>query len=208
MMTIRSSLSVSIFCHILFFGCALAIAKYAGEVFLPHLDVVQVTLISPGSSMKVRVTDQKKKGDLAVHHSIAVEERQPAQPSETRSEQQYAEQPSDAGENADTDFSLPGPDTGRTGGSQSGAASTEYLGLVEAIERVKKYPRLARERGMEGVVRLRFMLNPSGGVDAVEVVKSSGYEILDSASVSAVYRAAPMPYVNGWVEMPMRYVLK
>ena len=158
--------------------------------------------------MKVRVTDQKKKGDLAVHHSIAVEERQPAQPSETRRGQQYAEQPSDAGENADTDFSLPGPDTGRTGGSQSGVASTEYLGLVEAIERVKKYPRLARERGMEGVVRLRFMLNPSGGVDAVEVVKSSGYEILDSASVSAVYRAAPMPYVNGWVEMPMRYVLK
>ena len=106
------------------------------------------------------------------------------------------------------DHSLSGPDAGRTGGSQSGLVSTEYLGLVEAIERVKKYPRLARERGMEGVVRLRFMLNHSGGVDAVEVVKSSGYEILDSASISAVYRAAPMPYVNGWVEMPMRYVLK
>ncbi len=41
-----------------------------------------------------------------------------------------------------------------------------------------------------------------------EVMKSPGCEILDSASISAVHRAAPMPYVNGWVEMPMRYVLK
>jgi TonB family protein len=206
MMTIRSSLSFSIFIHILFFGCALTLARYAGEVFLPRLDVVQVTLISPESSVKVRGTDQKKKRDLTVHDSNAVEERQPAPLSEARGEQSFPQQPSGAGE--DADHTLSGPDAGRTGGSQSGLVSTEYLGLVEAIERVKKYPRLARERGMEGVVRLRFMLNPSGGVDAVEVVKSSGYEILDTASISAVYRAAPMPYVNGWVEMPMRYVLK
>ena len=208
MMTIRSSLSVSVFCHILFFGCALALARYAGEVFMPRLDNVQVTLVAPGSSVKIKRADQKKKRNLTIHENIAVEQHQPALTSEMKSEQQYAQQPSGAGEDADADHSLSGPDAGRTGGSQSGLVSTEYLGLVEAIERVKRYPRLARERGMEGVVRLRFMLNPSGGVDAVELVKSSGYEILDSASISAVYRAAPMPYVNGWVEMPMRYVLK
>ena len=60
MMTIRSSLSVSIFCHILFFGCALALARYVGDVFMPRLDVVQVTLVSPGSSAKFKGTDQKK----------------------------------------------------------------------------------------------------------------------------------------------------
>jgi TonB family protein len=208
MMTIRSSLSVSIFIHILFFGCALTLARYAGEVYLPRLDVVQVNLISPENSVKVRGTDQKKKRDLTVRDSNEVEERQPAPSSEIKGEQSFPQLPNGAREDADADHSPSGPDAGRTGGSQSGLVSTEYLGLVEAIERVKKYPRLARERGMEGVVRLRFMLNPSGGVDAVEVVKSSGYEILDTASISAVYRAAPMPYVNGWVEMPMRYVLK
>jgi TonB family protein len=208
MMTLRSSLSVSIFCHILFFGCALALARFAGEAFLPRLDVVQVALITPWSSVKIRGTDQKRKRDLTVRDNIVVEERQPALPSETRSEQPFPRQQGGAGEDADTDQSPHGPDAGRLGGSQSGLVSTEYLGLMEAIERVKKYPRLARERGMEGVVRLRFTLNRSGGVDAVELVKSSGYEILDSASISAVYRAAPMPYVNGWVEMPMRYVLK
>lgn len=175
---------------------------------MPRLDVVQVTLVAPVSSVEITGTDQKKKRDLTVHENIAVEEHQTALTSETRSEQPYAQQPNGAGENTDNDQTLSGPDAGQTGGSQSGLVSTEYLGLVEAIERVKKYPRLARERGMEGVVRLRFMLNHSGGVDAVELVKSSGYEILDSASISAVYRAAPMPYVNGWVEMPMRYVLK
>ena len=61
---------------------------------------------------------------------------------------------------------------------------------------------------IEGVVRLRFRLNAAGGIEAVEVIKSSGSELLDSSSIRAVHRAAPMPPVTGWVEMPMRYVLK
>ncbi len=208
MMTIRSSLSVSLFCHIFFFGCALALAQFVDKAILPRLDAVQVSLVATGRSGKDTGTAQKKKQGLTVHASIAVEEHQPVLPAETMSEQLLPQQPSGAAEVADIDPSPPVPEAGRTGSSQSGLVSTEYLGLIEAIERVKKYPRLARERGMEGVVRLRFMLNHSGGVDAVELVKSSGYEILDRASISAVYRAAPMPYVNGWVEMPMRYVLK
>ena len=208
MMTLRSSISVSIFCHVLLFGCVLALAQVVGNAFVPRLDAVQVSLITPESLEKDAGTAQKKERDLPVRDSIAVEVQQPEPPSETGSEQPLLQQPSGAAEDADTEQSPPGPDAGRVGSSQSGLVSIEYLGLIEAIERVKKYPRLARERGMEGVVRLRFMLNHSGGVDAVELVKSSGYEILDSASISAVYRAAPMPYVNGWVEMPMRYVLK
>jgi protein TonB len=80
--------------------------------------------------------------------------------------------------------------------------------IVSSIERVKSYPRLARERGIEGVVHLRFRVRPQGEVDRVEVVRSSGYEILDTASVRTVYRAAPMPYVSGWIEVPIAYVLK
>ena len=79
---------------------------------------------------------------------------------------------------------------------------------MSSIERVKSYPRLARERGIEGVVRLRFRVRPQGGVERVEIVRSSGSEILDTASVSTLYRAGPMPYVNGWVEVPIAYVLR
>jgi len=57
-------------------------------------------------------------------------------------------------------------------------------------------------------VRVRFKLKPTGDVDRVEIARSSGYEVLDAASVKTVYRASPMPYVNGWLEIPMTYVLK
>jgi len=87
-------------------------------------------------------------------------------------------------------------------------APQQWTAIQAAIERTKNYPRLARERGIEGEVRLRFRLNSAGIVESVEVVKSSGYEILDRASVQAVYRAAPMPSVNGWIEVPIAYVLK
>lgn len=87
-------------------------------------------------------------------------------------------------------------------------APKQWAAIQAAIEGTKNYPRLARERGIEGEVRLRFRLNSSGIVEAVEVVKSSGYEILDTASIRAVYRAAPMPAVQGWIEVPIAYVLK
>ena len=103
------------------------------------------------------------------------------------------------------------------GTSASGAGRVSGIGVVSAeqwaviesqIERAKNYPRMARERGIQGVVRVRFKLKPSGDVDRVEIASSSGYDVLDDASVKTVYRASPMPYVNGWLEVPMTYVLK
>jgi len=73
---------------------------------------------------------------------------------------------------------------------------------------VKTYPRVARERGVEGVVLVRFKVLPTGEIEKVDIIKSSGSDILDTATVRTVYRAAPMPYVHGWVEVPMSYVLK
>jgi TonB family protein len=67
---------------------------------------------------------------------------------------------------------------------------------------------VARERGIEGTVLVRFKVLPTGEIERVDIIKSSGSDILDKASVHTVYRAAPMPYVNGWVEVPMSYVLK
>jgi len=91
----------------------------------------------------------------------------------------------------------------------SGFIAPEQWQLIQtAIEKVKTYPRMARERGIEGVVRVRFRLDPSGSIERVEVTKSSGHTILDAASVNTVYRAGPLPYVNGWVDVPIAYVLK
>lgn len=94
------------------------------------------------------------------------------------------------------------------GGAGGGIPQDLMQHLKSAIEKAKTYPRFARERGIEGTVLVRFKVLPSGNVEAVNVVKSSGMQILDEASVSTVYRAAPMPYVKGWIEVPMVYELK
>jgi TonB family protein len=100
-------------------------------------------------------------------------------------------------------------ETARNGSDSIGVIVPEQWAAIEsAIRRHKNYPRLARERGIEGVVRLRFTLNPTGAVDKIEILQSSGSEVLDNASVQAVYRATPMPYIKGWVEIPIAYVLK
>ena len=66
---------------------------------------------------------------------------------------------------------------------------------------------MARERGIQGVAHVRFKLRPTGEVETIQIVKSSGYDILDTASIRTIYRAAPMPYVDGWIEVPISYVL-
>jgi TonB family protein len=107
-----------------------------------------------------------------------------------------------------------GPVTASTGMGNGiepgfGLIAPEQLSLiVSAIERTKSYPRLARERGTEGVVHLRFRLSPEGSIEKIEIMESSGSTVLDSASIRAVYLAAPMPYVQGWIEVPIAYVLK
>jgi TonB family protein len=212
MMTLRNSLFISIFVHVLIFGSALAFARYAGVAYPPRLDAVQVSLITPAGPEKDTGTPRSRERVTPIRENTVVEADQPVMRSEDVNDQSVSQQAEDAvvvGDlDADDEQLLSGPDTGLSDGEQSGLVTTEYLGLFEAIERVKRYPRLARERGMEGVVRIRFRLDPSGNVEHIKVVQSSGFKILDSASVSAVYRAAPMPYVNGWVDMPMKYVLK
>ena len=98
-----------------------------------------------------------------------------------------------------------GPDSG---GLPGGFSTEQWRQLHIALERAKSYPRFARERGIEGTVLVRFKVLPTGEIENVDIIKSSGSDILDTASVRTVYRAAPMPYVNGWVEVPMSYVLK
>jgi TonB family protein len=206
MMTLRNSLFISIFIHFLIFGSTLAFAWYYEGALLPRLGAVQVSLIPSSSFEEGSGTARNSEREPEVRKNVVVEQYQSAQPSVERNEQSVTQQANSTAVDASQPQS--GPDAGNAVGARSGLLATEYLGLFEAIEKVKKYPRLARERGMEGVVRIRFKLDPSGGVETIKVVKSSGHEILDSASINAVYRAAPMPYVNGWVDIPMKYVLK
>jgi protein TonB len=49
-----------------------------------------------------------------------------------------------------------------------------------------RYPRSARERGLEGVVTLKVVVEANGDLGDISIVKSSGYALLDRAAIAAV----------------------
>jgi protein TonB len=79
--------------------------------------------------------------------------------------------------------------------------------IIAAIERAKSYPALARRRSIEGTVYVSFSIGAEGGAGEIKVVKSSGYKILDEETVKAIKNAAPYPYVNERIEVPVTYRL-
>ncbi len=217
-MTFRQSLYISVFAHLLAFGSAIAFAQFAGVLILHFPDVVSVSLISEGVSNTSK-TDIVRHQSIPDHSAPKVSGYQPAEQQKISSMDSHPV--ADDKNNEDRTVEKGGNngggevqaaasnETGRNGSSSIGLIAPEQWAAIEsAIRRNKNYPRIARERGIEGVVRLRFMLNPSGAVDKLEVLQSSGSDVLDNASIQAVYRAAPMPYVDGWVEIPIVYVLK
>ncbi len=208
-MTFRKSIIISFVLHIVLFGGGLAFARYSGLLSWGHRQPIMVTLVGNGGTS----TRSKERAKKQVHPTQTSEQKnQPLQP-EMAGEKSSLHPKAADGRREQAGNEDPGQGAGSEGeqaaGSPSASVSSEqWAVIVSSIERVKSYPRLARERGIQGVVRLRFRVRPQGEVDRVEIVKSSGSDILDVASVRTVYRAAPIPYVSGWLEVPISYVLK
>jgi TonB family protein len=212
---LQRSFAISLGIHVLIFGTALAFAHYSGSLFAGP-GVITVDLVGEGGQGRPGTGHRRSEGKRAVHRSAPVPastearaERTPlpaAEPSESGSSSS-ASQPPD-GPSATNEVAFGGA-AGSPGvaGAGGGLSSDQWRLLQAAIEKAKTYPRFARERGIEGTVLVRFQVLPSGAVDHVEVAKSSGAGILDDASVETVYRAGPMPYVRGWIEVPLVYEL-
>jgi len=83
----------------------------------------------------------------------------------------------------------------------SGDGDSVIAEIMRRIEKAKRYPRMARKMGTEGQATVRFKIKPNGRVEGVEILESSGYEILDQASLETVQRAAPLPYKEGWLKV-------
>jgi protein TonB len=75
------------------------------------------------------------------------------------------------------------------------------LEIMRRIEGAKRYPKAARKMHIEGKATVRFKIKPDGKVDSVEVVESSGSDILDQASLETVQRAVPLPFKEGWLKV-------
>ena len=79
-----------------------------------------------------------------------------------------------------------------------------------AIEKRHEYPNLARQRGYEGEVLIKFLIDMQGQVSHVEVIKPSKYAILDKAAIKTIKRACrdfPRPEQTTYIEIPIGYTL-
>ena len=76
------------------------------------------------------------------------------------------------------------------------------------------YPKRARRKGYEGTVLLEVLVNRNGKVDALRILASSGYAILDSSAVKSVKTWSFEPAKKGkdtidmWVKVPVRFKLE
>lgn len=66
-----------------------------------------------------------------------------------------------------------------------------FTGLRKAIELVWNYPMEAARRGITGNVHVKFIILSDGKLAKIQVLESSGHNMLDSAIVDAIRSAAP-----------------
>ncbi len=101
------------------------------------------------------------------------------------------------------DSAAPGAGIGQgtsDGASAAAAAgngsAADYVAVVRAwLERHKRYPRLARQRGTQGVAVVVFSIRADGTLLSHQVAQSSGHASLDRAAADMVERASPFPPV-------------
>ncbi len=85
--------------------------------------------------------------------------------------------------------------------------------LFKRVEQLKQYPSLARVDRLEGKVIVRATLHENGQLSDVEVLKSSGHDILDRAAIQVLQEASPLqlprPLGNSAVpiKVPISYSL-
>lgn len=211
-MTFQRSIFFSFSIHLLLFGGAIAFAQYGH--MLGRSDAITVVLV--GSGKDAISNDRKSTGSRAerLRHDGKPQNKTASADRDkfvttamvTSSREVSLEKAAASGKSGDVLVEKSGNGRESSAGSQFGILTPDLQQLIQAaLERAKTYPRMARERGIEGVTYVRFLIRPSGDAERVEIVRSSGHKILDAASVKTVYRAGILPPVKGWVEVPISY---
>ncbi len=85
--------------------------------------------------------------------------------------------------------------------------NTVYGFIRNAIEKAKTYPLIAKKKMIQGTVVAEFSINHKGFPENMMVKKSSGSEILDSAAMKTIIKAAPFPYAEKRIEIPIKFEL-
>lgn len=199
-MTFQRAVGISFAVHAVLFGSALAVAHYSASSGSTAPGVLSVSLVGmSGDPSPVRRPAEAR----------GLEPAYPGMPVLNGVDPAERELPASRERGASAAEPLHASAGGESGGEATFGYTPEQWGRLQtALEQAKTYPRFARERGIEGTVLVRFKVLPTGAIAGAAVARSSGAKVLDEASVRTIYRAAPLPYVEGWVEVPMVYRLR
>jgi protein TonB len=77
--------------------------------------------------------------------------------------------------------------------SRSKYLKEHFLYIRDMINKKVTYPAEARQKGLEGKVKLSFIILQDGSVKGIHLMKGSGYPVLDNSAVEAVKNASPFP---------------
>jgi len=71
----------------------------------------------------------------------------------------------------------------------------DYQAVIQAhLEQIQRYPALARRRGWEGAVVLRFVLDAQGLIRGeVQILQASRYPALNQAALETLDQSLPLP---------------
>lgn len=86
-------------------------------------------------------------------------------------------------------------------------ADARVAAILNRIRRHQHYPPLARESGAEGAATVSFRVLPDGRLRGLRIKKTSGNAFLDGASLEAVRKAAPLPWLDKTLVLTIRYTL-
>lgn len=123
---------------------------------------------------------------------------------------------------AATTLAIPANSTPATENKSSSAPSipASIVGQGLEIKPVYKetpeppYPALAKRMGYQGTVELKVLVNRSGTVEELQVVSSSGYQVLDHSALTAVQRWSFKPGTRDavqeamWIKIPVQFKLR
>ena len=87
--------------------------------------------------------------------------------------------------------------------------------LHTSLARHFDYPYVARLRGWEGRVLLAFIVQASGDLNDIRIVRSSGFTLLDDSAVDSLKKVQHLPEAVAWLQgrdiemqLPVIYRLK
>ncbi|MCB2080956.1 MAG: energy transducer TonB [Novosphingobium sp.] len=93
-------------------------------------------------------------------------------------------------------------------------AADYYAQLMAHLNRKKSYPSEAKKARQQGVVTVRFTVARSGAVTEAAIKRSSGFDVLDRATLDLMGRVSPLPPIPNemnrdsvTISLPISYAL-